>query len=344
MTARQAALDIEAPDQLRHYLRARGLIADDEEPATKVLAGGVSNRAVWVRRGDGEEWVVKQALAKLRVQVDWFSAPERIQREAAGLRWLGRIITGRVPEIVTEDRQHDILVMTAVPQPHDNWKVLLLNGCIDLGFAREFGILLARIHGAVEHYPELADEFAERRFFEELRLEPYYRYSASQVPQAAGFMTRLIEETRARRFALVHGDYSPKNALIQRDRLVILDFEVIHFGDPAFDIGFSLTHFLSKAHHMPARREGFLEMARAYWRSYARTLSPQMRERARQTAARHTLACLIARAAGRSPLEYLDDSKRDRQTRIALNLMRRDISEILDLIDAFGAELGRIRE
>ena len=43
--------------------------------------------------------------------------------------------------------------------------------------------------------------------------------------------------------ALVHGDYSPKNALLQVGKLIILDFEVMHFGDPAFDLGFALTHF-----------------------------------------------------------------------------------------------------
>ncbi len=35
--------------------------------------------------------------------------------------------------------------------------------------------------------PALQDEFADRRFFEELRLEPYDSYTASQVPQARGF-------------------------------------------------------------------------------------------------------------------------------------------------------------
>ena len=337
-------LNIEDARQLRAYLRGRGWIGADEAPAIKVLAGGVSNRSVLVERPAGEDWVVKQALAKLRVQVDWFSAPERIERDAAGLRWLGRIIPGQVPSRVFEDRENNILAMTAVPQPHDNWKTLLLNGCLELRFAREFGRLLAKIHGAINHYPELAKEFAVRRFFEELRLEPYYRYAASQVPQAADFLTRLIKETRARRFALVHGDFSPKNVLIQGDRLVILDFEVIHFGDPAFDIGFSLAHFLSKAHHLPARRTDFLDMASAYWRSYSQALSPELLQPVGDYAARHTLACLLARVAGRSPLEYLDAEERDRQTRIVLALISQEVLDVECLIGAFGAALENLRE
>ena len=340
----RAAINIEDPAQLLPYLRGRRLIEDDEEPAFHALAGGVSNRAVLVKRKGRESLVIKQALNKLRVQVDWFSAPERIQREAAGLRSLASIIPGQVPEFVFEDIERNILAMTAVPHPHTNWKTFLLNGYIDADFAQSFGSLLAKIHNAICRNPALADEFAERRFFEELRLEPYYGYSAKHVPQAAAFLHQLIDDTRARRFALAHGDYSPKNVLIYKNNLIILDFEVIHFGDPAFDVGFSLTHFLSKAHHLPAHRESFLDLARRHWQTYHDDLSAHLRERVRQYAAKHTLACMLARVAGRSQLEYLDAAERERQQQIVLALIEQDIADVPALINAFGAELRRIHE
>ena len=115
---------------------------------------------------------------------------------------------------------------------------------------------------------------------------------------------------------------------------------MIHFGDPAFDIGFSLTHLLSKAHHLPAHRVAFLEMARAYWRSYLANLSPPLHDAVRAYASKHTLACLLARVAGRSPLEYLNAEQRARQGRIVLDLIREDIGGVSDLIDAFGAKLA----
>ena len=339
-----AAINIEAPAQLLAYLREGRLIDDEEEPAFQALAGGVSNRAVLVKREGRKSWVIKQALAKLRVEADWHSSPERIHREAAGLRRLGTIIPGHIPDLIFEDTESHILAMTAVPQPQANWKTLLLNGCIDTGFAGSFGSLLAKVHNAIRRHPSLAEEFAERRFFEELRLEPYYGYTAKQAPQTATFLHQLIDDTRARRFALVHGDYSPKNVLIHRGNLIILDYEVIHFGDPAFDIGFSLTHFLSKAHHLPAHREALLELARRYWQAYQRELTAHLRDPLRHYAAKHTLACMLARVAGRSPLEYLDAAERERQKRIAMALIEQKIANVPELIDAFGAELRRIRE
>ncbi|MCY4464868.1 MAG: aminoglycoside phosphotransferase family protein [Chloroflexi bacterium] len=335
-------LNIEDHDSLRAYLRGEGWLAADETPGFTTLAGGVSNRTVLVHREHGRgDWVIKQALAKLRVDVDWFSAPERIQREAAALQWLGRIIPDHVPAFVfLDDRQH-ILAMSAVRQPHINWKTALLQGRTDMQAARQFGTLLAQIHSAKQ--PMLETDFADRRYFEELRLEPYYSYTAEQLPQAADFLHGLIADTRARRLCLVHGDYSPKNALVGQGRLIILDFEVTHFGDPAFDIGFSMTHLLSKAHHLPAHRSAFIQMAAACWRSYIAKVSLSF-DTLDKYAVRHTCACLLARVAGRSPLEYLDCAARQRQADITLGLLADRIGSLLELIHALEEKLAKTDE
>ncbi len=73
--------------------------------------------------------MVKQALPKLRVAVDWFSDPARIQREAAGMRWLAELApAGTIPRLIFEDRACHLLAMEAVPEPHENWKTVLLAG------------------------------------------------------------------------------------------------------------------------------------------------------------------------------------------------------------------------
>ena len=80
--------DIEDFDALRDYLIARELVKSGETVSFRNLPGGVSNRTVKVAWEDGRGWVLKQALAKLRVNVDWFSSPQRIEVEARALRWL----------------------------------------------------------------------------------------------------------------------------------------------------------------------------------------------------------------------------------------------------------------
>lgn len=317
-------LDIERPEHLLAYLRASGRIGPGEEPRLTTLPGGVSNRAVLVERGSGEAWVVKQALAKLRVAVDWFSSPARIEREALGLRWLATLAPpGTTTPLIFEDRDNYILAMAAVPQPHDNWKSLLLAGTLNPDHVAQFGRLLGTIHRNAAADPALTTIFDDRSFYDSLRLEPYYRYSAGQVPAAAPFIGALLEETWATRLTLVHGDYSPKNILVHRGHLVLLDHEVIHWGDPAFDLGFGLTHLLSKAHHLPQQRADFAAAAALFWDTYAATLGDRpWSTNLEARAVRHTLACLLARVAGRSPLEYLNAEERARQQTAVVALMQ----------------------
>ena len=331
-------LNIEQPTQLLAYLRRHNHIAAGDEVIITPLAGGVSNRTVLVERANGEAWVIKQALAKLRVAVDWFSSPERIHREAAGMRALVDLLPpGSVPGLIFEDHETHLLAMQAVPQPHANWKTMLLAGDLVHDHVAQFAQMLGAMHGhSAQKQDELAPHFTDRSFFETLRLEPYYLYTASLHAIAQDFYTKLVDETRAQSLALVHGDYSPKNVLVYNGRLVLLDHEVIHWGDPCFDLGFSFTHLLSKAHHVAAQRQAFIDAAQFYWQVYVDSVDYLASlDGFEPRAVRHTLACLLARVDGRSPLEYLTPDEKERQRRLVLALMTDPPTTLPDLIHAF---------
>jgi tRNA A-37 threonylcarbamoyl transferase component Bud32 len=339
-----APLNIEQPEELLRHLRERGHVGADESPAITVLRGGVSNRTVLVERTGGESFVLKQALPKLRVQVNWECDPRRAHREALALRVLERFApAGAITPLRFEDEEHHLLAMAAVPPPHENWKTLLLAGQVDLDHARQFGELLGRVHReSARHLVELPEDLRDRSFYEALRIEPYYAFTASRNPVAALFYSTLIAETRTQQVALVHGDFSPKNILVHRERLVLLDHEVAHIGDPAFDVGFALTHLLSKALHLPAQREALLGAADIFcetWRQAAGQVAAVTDINSR--AARHTLGCLLARVDGRSPLEYLSPTERDQQRAVALALMlmQRPPGDVSELVRQFGGVL-----
>jgi 5-methylthioribose kinase len=307
----------------------------------RVLGGGVSNRTVLVRLTSGEAWVLKQALAKLRVEVDWFSDPQRVHREALAMQWLVRLApAGSITDLVFEDQARHLLAMRAVPSPHVNWKTLLLEGNLRSSHITSFADILRAVHaGALARQQELAPLFGDRSYFESLRLEPYYTYTASQVPQAAQFLESLIEETRNSAQTLVHGDFSPKNVLVTGDRLVLLDHEVAHWGDPAFDVGFACTHLLSKAHFLAKHRQDFAKAACLFWARYHEDCG-KLFVGLESRSVRHTLACLLARVAGRSPLEYLPESHRAAQRRAAVALLQQPPLRMTDLVEQFIGHLA----
>ena len=271
------------------------------------------------------------------MEVDWFSDPARIHREALGLRYLSQFMSQHVPHFIFEDVDNNVLAMSAVPKPHENWKSVLLNGDILQHHVKAFGDLLGQLHRqAYERRTDFADHVADTTFFESLRLEPYYLYTASQVPNAAPFLETLVEETRRQQTTLVHGDYSPKNIVIYNDTFILLDYEVIHWGDPAFDVGFGMTHLLSKAHYLEEQRSTFLNAAWVFWKSYSRLVKELPWSKGLEARAlRHTLGCMLARVRGRSPLEYLDDVQRQRQEKVVIDLMFRELLTFNDLTTEF---------
>ena len=341
-------IDVENFGQLVAYLRDTGRIGPQEVPGIRILGGGVSNKTLLVTRSSGESWVIKQALTKLRVQSDWFSDPARIQVEANGLRYLPRITPkGSTTALFFEDTAENLLAMEAVPEPHQNWKQQLLGGEVNKEFFGQFAKLLGSIHResfGLRH--ELAPVFADKQYFKTLRLEPYYQRSATVVPQAAPFLKRLVAWTLSRSDTLVHGDFSPKNVLLHNNQLILLDHEVLHFGDPAFDIGFSLTHFLGKALHLPQKRQEFVEAALLYWKLYVGEVRGMpWTAHLDFRAAQHTLASLLARVCGRSPLEYLSEEERPMQQRIVIEMMIEEDSPTVDqVITGFSEKITAIEQ
>lgn len=243
---------------------------------------------------------------------------------------------GTITELLFEDFSQHVIAMSMVPRPHRTWKELLLSEPPVLPHFKEFAAILGQIHARSHGDRSLAHIFGDRIDFESLRLEPYYRYSAARVPEAKPFLEKLIQETLNQRLTLVHGDYSPKNILVHESGFVLLDHEVIHFGDPAFDVGFSLTHLLAKALHSRRFRNELLASAGFYVREYLEHVREAgFDEGFEARACRHTAACLLSRVEGRSPFEYLTDTDRELQRRAALKLMANTPANLSDLISHF---------
>lgn len=337
-------LDIEQPEALLNYLRTNGRIGPNEQASIHTLGGGVSNRTVLVERANGEAWVIKQALRRLRVPVEWYSPPERIHREALGLVWLEQLTpAGTITPLVFEDEARHLLAMRAVRKPHEPWKAQLLEGRVDLRYVGQFGAILGTLQrNSSQRRAELPAQFNDRSFFETLRTEPYYIYVWTRLPETAAFYDRLIHETRTHRQVLVHGDYSPKNMLIHAGKLILIDHETIHFGDPAFDPGFALAHLLSKANHVAAKRDALLAAALRFWEAYCASLgSVPWASGLEARAVRHALGCLLARVAGRSTLAYLTTAECEDQQAAALAMIAHTPTSVAELVEEFGRLLTR---
>ena len=202
------------------------------------------------------------------------------------------------------------------------------------------GLVLGRLHERTARGADF-DRFADRTVFVQLRVEPFYQRVRERRPEVADAVAPLVADLLARRDALCHGDYSPKNILTHPAGFTLVDYETAHLGDPAMDLGFFLSHLLLKACKRSGERERYFELTRAFWRSYSREVSflPLADLQARGVG--HLGVCLLARIDGTSPVDYLpEEGKREVVRRLGRRLLlARPVTweEVLGLAEeAFG--------
>jgi aminoglycoside phosphotransferase (APT) family kinase protein len=298
-------------------LRRMGL-AGEGAPRLTPLTGGVASDIYRVETGD-RTFVVKRALARLRVAAEWRAPVERNAMEVAWLRIAAEIVPGAAPAILGHDEASLMFAMEWLPpEKHPVWKAELHAGRADPAFAAEVGRRLARIHARTAGRPDLAARFDSDRIFHSIRLEPYLEATAARHPAVAPRLMALSAETLATHAALVHGDVSPKNILCGPEGPVFLDAECAWYGDPAFDLAFCLNHLLLKCLWTPPATPAFLACFTALHGAYVGAGGAAAQARA----ARLLPALLLARIDGKSPVEYItEEADRALVRRVALPLI-----------------------
>ncbi len=335
--------EIEA-DNVAEVLAGLGWIAPGESLDVRLLLGGVSNMVMHVEREtprggsiSRKSFVLKQARSQLDVEEPWFCSVERLEREVLVLQICRHLLDQQqppenlpvgVPQLLAADAAHHLYAMEAAGPGYRTWKEDLLAGQLDVQVAAHSGWLLAVLHGGSWEDPRLAEQIGDQRFFEDLRLDPYYGHVARRFPELRGELEELVEMAR-RPMSLVHGDMSPKNLLVDGHQLLLIDFEVGHFGDPAFDLGFFQTHLLLKTLHAGRQAAAYWELLGRFQQGYQQQLSvtrPGLPlDELWQRSLLHLGGCLLARVDGKSPVDYLDTGLQESARRIGRDLLCRRI-------------------
>jgi len=236
-----------------------------------------------------------------------------------------------------------VLVMSwLAPADFPLWKQQLRDGHADPATAAAVGRVLGRIHAWSAARPALAAEFATDDIFFDIRLEPYLLATAGKHPALAPALEGLVEATRSRHVALVHGDVSPKNILVGRHGPVFLDAECAWWGDPAFDLAFCLNHLLLKCLWNRGATDGFLAAFDALAGAYLGAVDWEPREAFERRAAALLPGLFLARVDGKSPVEYIgSEAARRRVRRVAGTLLQDPVERLALVRRAWQEELAR---
>ena len=322
------------PENAVRYLRESGVVPVGTDGVGRALGGGVSNRVVMADT-DAGCFVLKQPLANLAVEDDWPADLTRIRNEANAARAYAGFVTElegvHIPEVVFESQSDHVAVFSCAPQDAVMWKTALLDGDVDHRVARILGRVLGSVHSGAATDDRLRSMFERKTPFSQLRIEPYHRTVARRHPDVAAEIeleiARVLDVSRT----LVHGDYSPKNVLLMpgegRPVVWVIDFEVAHWGDPAFDVAFMLNHLLIKSVYNRERQAAYFEAADAFWSGYRTAGFDIEHETVRELG-----VLLLARVDGKSPVEYVDDPA---VADVLRTIAKRSLLERVDTLNVF---------
>jgi 5-methylthioribose kinase len=251
------------PENLPEYLRNRGLRPEGEAVRVEPAGDGNIN---WVRRvrlgSGGRSVVVKQARPALERFPEYAVTTERIVFEARYYETVRPFdAAGLCPRVLDFDETERVLVLEDLGDATRLDHVLLrrADAATAQGAGEALGRFLGTVHAGTAKQETLASRFANdemRRLHgdhifalpfrpNDFPLPPALRARAAALwrdEATVALADAAYRDYLAPAGVLVHADVQGGNVLLQRGRPRLLDAEISHAGDGAFDVGILLAH------------------------------------------------------------------------------------------------------
>jgi 5-methylthioribose kinase len=244
------------------YLRSRALPGLGGRLRVESAGEGNINYVRRVRSSGGSSVVVKHARPALERFPEYRVTTERLvfeHRYGEVVRRLAPDVAGVLPEIFDFDSASPTLVMEDLGDAIHLESALLEGVGVDAALD-ELGRFLGRVHAATrpaaaelalafqnddlcalhgEHIFTLPFEPNDFPLPEGLCEGALALLDEADVLPAIGALRRMYYDSA---LALVHADVQGTNVLLQGGRPRLLDAEIAHVGDPAFDLGVARAH------------------------------------------------------------------------------------------------------
>lgn len=255
------------PENLAEYLIGRGFARAGQAFRSEPAGDGNIN---WVRRawpGDGGSLVVKQARPALERFPEYQVTTERIVYEARYYETVRPVDAARrCPEVLDFDESQRVLLL------EDLGDAPRLDGRLGgepapgamAAAGGAIGAFLGAVHAATAGRADLPGRFANdamrRLHGDHIFLLPFrendFKLTAPLRARAETLwrdeaITALTDaayhEYLTRQDALVHGDVQGGNLLLTERGPRLVDAEIAHMGDEAFDLGILVAHLVVAA-------------------------------------------------------------------------------------------------
>lgn len=328
-------LNISDKEKLQTYLLDKGVINETDGYSITYCKGGVSGTVAFVYAGD-KPIIIKQALAQLKTKEKWLCDPNRMKAEYESNAIYNKLMPENAPKVFFYDEENYIYGREAAPENCSMWKTDLLGGVLDFEVAKKSIESLVEVHNYCADNNQVADMFKDKQIFYGLRISPYIEFIVKKYPQLESFANPICKDLMESNISLVHGDFSPKNIMVGERKIWILDYEVAHYGHPAFDLAFFSNHFILKSIKHKQWAAAYMNMLTYMLDIYFNKESYMDKKILEATFIKILSLLMIARVDGKSPAEYItDENDKDIVRQSGFSIINNNIlryEEVVELI------------
>ena len=339
--------------ELLQYLRRQGHISAHASFRIVPLSGGNLNQIYLFQnnskknsQNSSASFVLKQGLTKAKIKIPFTLPPERVLMEKKALELIRkRTHSQSIPKIIFFDENKSLLAMEAVAPSFRLLTYELLQGKVNYGLVKNLANFYASLHNATYAHISLKTEFYSKELFKKSKIgcyhEELYRSLADKNIQ------RQIKETITKSYrneiALIHGDAQPKNILVKGDKFYILDWEVAHYGDPAYDLGCLMAHYLLSGIINFPLRSHYYTAIELFFREYERKCNfKKIFPKVLLNAFQHFAPILFGRVVGTYKILFINKKTRLCTLKIVGRLLRESpltLSAFFKIVEEEGKEL-----
>ncbi len=298
-------------DVLDIFSKSKLSIKDEDIISIKGLDGGTYNFVYKIKTSKGN-FILKKASKELKSDI--FKAMnldpyKRLEIEFKVCKEFEKILGSEiVPHIYYYDQKECVILMNSF----DKARILkesLLNGDFMSWAFDKVSLLIGEAHSKTFN-KFMDDTSLVNEATRDAELKTHYFDMAKFV---GGSMSDNIIDLANRhkkdRAILLHGDLTPRNVLVSKKGIHLIDFELAHLGSPAYDLAHFLGDYFLFMWYKPELAPLVLDGVTRFVDNYFRKFKSYNIEKLEGDILKHSAVITLFRTYGMARTEFVKDDK-----------------------------------
>lgn len=267
---------------------------------------------------------------------------ERNEYEIKAMQTIYELLSEpKLPKILFTDKENYIIAMTAAPEHAKLYQQELFEGKVYLDVAYAVGKFTADLHSKTWQNKAIEANFSNTsgHYIRAVTMVPAFE----KYPKYKKRFEYAFEKSKKNKVCLIDADINHKNILLHDGTFTKLDFETVHFGDPALDVGIMLAHYLLPAFVYPQWKREYLFGAALYWEGYRSSATFKMPKNFFANMKNYCALMMLGRIDSWAVFSWLSGHEAEIRS-VALGIFDKDLKDINELLSFVDKKIEKIKK